>query len=840
MSTQGIRREKNRQEFWEITAPVRRKLYGPIKESIISGATCDPDMWPSVKSGLETILDHLLTDVEHELERNLETAWMQRERDTAAEGPKGSLLWTPWYRFRAFVLHHYLPHNKLLWGRLRDPVYLIIYLATFLPIHGVRVIIFSLVLLMLVFPGPPDEYQLINFILLCKGCQFLSTGLFQLLLGAMKYFFCYTFFRDASQPAELMTCIDNHGPGAHDGYGLALDYLGSITLVWIAFWLLPHSQKHAEDRVHRADSDESKLEAAEEQRKADTAGGRLKALMWYDRKCFFLSAFIALMISLPNILKLWEDGGFYAVVSNLPGDPHFNANVFWCCVFYSLTSLPFFPFCIAGLQEVMTHCFATGFNKNGACVAFELEVPETAPADTGARTLGRRLSWFAPGVTRVVRVLEEGRKARDGPVDEWDYKRGDLGRGMWAMVKKSVQPKPSSVASLEESHLPDATQGKTETMWWGRTQKKFNMNREPSTEEGGGYIHLGIANVQIPAEHVDDDFEGSAAFCIEVVPSGGLDGEMVPELESGELDPWFVVRHDADFDRFAAALGDRSQDLPDAPFPRKGFRRLTGEDLEQRRQQLEQWLNSVTSEAASKSTWAKELIEFLEKDKFSKKDINEVLAESADSTSNTLVKRLAHANSGGVLQRANKLGGDTSGARAWQTHMQAIVAEGRQTRGGDKYGSYRFGDFTIGLVNKMKQGAEKPSEPASSSAMPELTPGDHEGEQTQEGREGCDSHLGEEQLPQQQAYKFGDLTRGMVRKLKMGVSQPSPSTQTSSEPMQANPEVLNPDSGLTAARIPAGAFKASTAPEPDCGSESLTAAADRPPPTPAEGDVVSI
>merc|ERR1719215_2496291 len=124
----------------------------------------------------------------------------------------------------------------------------------------------------------------------------------------MKYFFCFTWFRDSSQPAQLMMCIDDHGPGAHDGYGLALDYLGSIILVWIAFWHLPRSQKNAQDRVQREKEDSDSSDVAEEERRAVKAGGRLKALMWYDRTCFFISACVALMISLPNIWSRWEEG----------------------------------------------------------------------------------------------------------------------------------------------------------------------------------------------------------------------------------------------------------------------------------------------------------------------------------------------------------------------------------------------------------------------------------------------------------------------------------------------------------------------------------------------------
>lgn len=53
----------------------------------------------------------------------------------------------------------------------QDPVYLLMTFTTMLPIFGIRVFFFMGILVMLLFPGPPDEFQLINFILIFKGTQ---------------------------------------------------------------------------------------------------------------------------------------------------------------------------------------------------------------------------------------------------------------------------------------------------------------------------------------------------------------------------------------------------------------------------------------------------------------------------------------------------------------------------------------------------------------------------------------------------------------------------------------------------------------------------------------------
>merc|ERR1719401_3383779 len=111
-------------------------------------------------------------------------------------------------------------------------------LTTFLPVFGIRVFFFSGILLCLLVPGPPDEYQLINFILIFKGTQFFTTGVGLGFFGAMEYYGCYLF-----APLDLRACIDEHGPGATDWLSsLLMDYLGSITLVWIAFLALPLSR----------------------------------------------------------------------------------------------------------------------------------------------------------------------------------------------------------------------------------------------------------------------------------------------------------------------------------------------------------------------------------------------------------------------------------------------------------------------------------------------------------------------------------------------------------------------------------------------------------------------
>merc|ERR1712061_871891 len=97
---------------------------------------------------------------------------------------------------------------------------------------------------MLLWPGPPDEFQLVNYILLFKGTQFLNAGVLSMAKGAMQYFMCFTLHKE-----DVLGCIVTNGPGGRENVILGLaDYLGSCVLVWIAFWELRYSVKYVRPR----------------------------------------------------------------------------------------------------------------------------------------------------------------------------------------------------------------------------------------------------------------------------------------------------------------------------------------------------------------------------------------------------------------------------------------------------------------------------------------------------------------------------------------------------------------------------------------------------------------
>merc|ERR1712216_329047 len=103
-------------------------------------------------------------------------------------------------------------------------------------------------------------------------------------------------------------------------------------------------------------------------------GGRLAKLLSWDLLCFALSlGLLAFMVhygtsetnegrtvlgqeEYESYMSTWE----------------FRTSIFFARVFYSLLSFPFIIFMIPGLNGILTHTTATGYNRQGMCVPFVL------------------------------------------------------------------------------------------------------------------------------------------------------------------------------------------------------------------------------------------------------------------------------------------------------------------------------------------------------------------------------------------------------------------------------------------------------------------------------------
>jgi hypothetical protein len=400
----NLGREMAKARLLDVSAPLRSSVMSSLKDMIKTSAVADPEMWPWVRKGFEGAIENFLDDLEHEIEGNLEAALLKQRSLQLLEGPRraGPIGW--YYKLRAFVLHHFLPHDKSIFGKLKDPVYLLMLLLTLLPFALLRVAFYSVVLAMIIFPGAPDEFQLMNFILLFKGSQFLNSGLMTMAKGSMKYFVCFSLYA-----GDMGSCVATQGPGASDSLVNAMiDYVGSVVLVWIAFRQLPYSEKHVQPKYvaryssgqqeHKPSDDDcpepARFKSASNINKFKASsdlskGGRLAKLLWYDVKCFVLTLAVLVLVAVVTWREGFDGKGFSLWVLN---SAHFKEDLFWCKVLYGILSLPFLPFSISFLCKVLTHCEYTGYNEHGACVAFDIPV---APVGDGQQ-------HTSPVLTRAV------------------------------------------------------------------------------------------------------------------------------------------------------------------------------------------------------------------------------------------------------------------------------------------------------------------------------------------------------------------------------------------------------------------------------------------------------
>jgi len=281
------------------------------------------------------------------------------------------------------------------------------YIAILLPIPGVRAAFFFMVLLMIRFPGPADEFQLINFILQFKGVQFFSQGFGFMAKGVFKYWSCYNYHED------VRICVDHNGAGAsQDLSHICVDYLSAIMFVWSAFFLLPNSNRlqinfkgrvlkeHWKEQEHRGKANSSTkaedVATVSQDQTSPKGGAGMRTLLRYDAKCFLLSM-VLLLVSTVSAKQRSPD-----LLTHLTS-PQFKESAYWCTVFHAVLSVPFSVFSIPVFLQIFTPVEFTGYNEHGACVGYLLPDPDTERE--AGRPVHRRLSrvWDVPHVYAQLR-----------------------------------------------------------------------------------------------------------------------------------------------------------------------------------------------------------------------------------------------------------------------------------------------------------------------------------------------------------------------------------------------------------------------------------------------------
>ena len=147
-------------------------------------------------------------------------------------------------RLRAWVLYIEHPYDKSIWGKVRSPMWWIFLVIKVFPGWGVQSTLFFLKLCII---DRSDEWQLFEYIVQCKGLQFIS-GVISILLGVLKYVYCAGIV-DRGEPH---TCHVN-GPGVDNESACStLPFAPCVTLIvsstlsrillsWFAFYLIRNS-----------------------------------------------------------------------------------------------------------------------------------------------------------------------------------------------------------------------------------------------------------------------------------------------------------------------------------------------------------------------------------------------------------------------------------------------------------------------------------------------------------------------------------------------------------------------------------------------------------------------
>ena len=121
------------------------------------------------------------------------------------------------------------PYDRTLWQRARDPCWWALHGLRAVPVAGVQPFVFGLIFALI---DRTDTYQLVFYIYQFKAFQFFTTGVAELLYGAMLYFWCVT-LKSPDNPTDCQRA----GPGAGgELYGVvcAVGFLAQLLLVWCA------------------------------------------------------------------------------------------------------------------------------------------------------------------------------------------------------------------------------------------------------------------------------------------------------------------------------------------------------------------------------------------------------------------------------------------------------------------------------------------------------------------------------------------------------------------------------------------------------------------------------
>jgi hypothetical protein len=402
------RRRVAQEALLNLSGPLRAKVMLALRENVKGAALADKDMPVCLKrklgGGIDLLWDDIMVYVENSIDDVKEVVRGKRITDIeelAQLGAESAPTCCSPRWLRALLLYKFLPFDVSFFGQVKDFWFWVFFMLSMIPTYGIRCCFFLTLLVAEVTGCPPDEYQLVQFILMFKGCQFISSGVCMSIYVAIKYFMCV-------HPDGMHTCETNGPASAHNEVSALIDIFGSCALVWIVFWILPRSTRSAGER-NIAKKDDPDSSDAEEQAHLnpstpldkvgccgnceyqDHRGGRMRGLLRYDLICFILSGLFFCVLCIIQVAHLkpgeepvQDQEKIKSKLESYYFTYEFRIAIYWTRIFYSALSAPFFLFYLPVLNGILTHTSPTGYNKYGVCVPFMM-YPDDTPLEDPVR-----------------------------------------------------------------------------------------------------------------------------------------------------------------------------------------------------------------------------------------------------------------------------------------------------------------------------------------------------------------------------------------------------------------------------------------------------------------------
>ncbi|CAE7617417.1 CAR11 [Symbiodinium sp. CCMP2592] len=333
---------------------------------------------------------------------------LQAVRRRLSCGAFGNSLLRRAAQFRAFFLYHYWPCDKSIFQMyMHEPIDICLLLLSLSPFVFVRVLFYTVLLLCLCVPWPPDEHQIVQFILACKGTAIISDGAGRVFYGIFMYYLC----------AREGTCSSGGAPGTGVSFTyVALDLYQEV-LVWaVCFLILPRSLPYLNRGTGASGG------AGDAQRNVQTEdvhrGGRMQALLQYNMLVFAISFAIFLTLSARDLMAFsWDGRGLLAAEA---WRWRVAENFFWARAIFGLCMCPFLFLLHPQINKLLTHSTPTGYTRLGTLKRHRpiLRPKRPAKSDTEIREVVQAQEAVADSPSASPKSEQEASLAVKAPVQE--------------------------------------------------------------------------------------------------------------------------------------------------------------------------------------------------------------------------------------------------------------------------------------------------------------------------------------------------------------------------------------------------------------------------------------